>query len=87
MDGSGQLQHPPAGRRERPQSLSVHGGEEKNFQPLPALEPPVIQPIAQRYGTELSRLHSDKKSFNIWSELCYKSFNIWNELFSNNKSS
>jgi hypothetical protein len=31
------------------------GGEEKNFQPLLGLEPPVIQPIAQRYTTELSR--------------------------------
>jgi hypothetical protein len=30
-------------------------GEEKNFQPLPGLEPPIIQPVAQRYTTELSR--------------------------------
>jgi hypothetical protein len=28
----------------------------KNSQPLPGLEPPIIQPIAQRYTTELSRL-------------------------------
>jgi hypothetical protein len=38
-----------------PQSLSGRGGEEKNSQPLPGLEPPVIQPIAQRYTTRLSR--------------------------------
>jgi hypothetical protein len=27
-----------------------------NSQPLPGLEPPIIQPIAQRYTTELSQL-------------------------------
>jgi hypothetical protein len=32
------------------------GGEEKNPQPLPGLEPPITQPVAQRYSTELSRL-------------------------------
>jgi hypothetical protein len=32
------------------------GGEEKNSQPLPGLEPPIIQPVAERYTTELSRL-------------------------------
>jgi hypothetical protein len=37
-----------------PQSLSGRGGEEKNSQPLPGL--PIIQPAAQRYTTELSRL-------------------------------
>jgi hypothetical protein len=35
-----------------PQSRSGRGGEEKNFQPLPGLEPPVIQSVAQRYNTE-----------------------------------
>jgi hypothetical protein len=35
------------------QSRSGHGGEEKNSQPLPRLEPPIIQPVAQRYTTEL----------------------------------
>jgi hypothetical protein len=39
-----------------PQSRSGRGGEEKNSQPLPRLEPPIIQPVAQRYTTELSRL-------------------------------
>jgi hypothetical protein len=38
------------------QSRSGHGGEEKNSKPLPGLELPIIQPVAQRYTTELSRL-------------------------------
>jgi hypothetical protein len=28
------------------QSWSEHSGEEENFQPLPGLEPPIIQPVA-----------------------------------------
>jgi hypothetical protein len=40
----------------RLQSRSVHGGEEKNSQPLPRLEPPIIQTVAQRYIAEVSRL-------------------------------
>jgi hypothetical protein len=32
-----------------PQSQSGRGGEEKNFQLMPGLEPPIIQPVAQRY--------------------------------------
>jgi hypothetical protein len=39
-----------------PQSPSGLGGEEKNCQPLPGLETPIIQPVAQRYTTELSQL-------------------------------
>jgi hypothetical protein len=39
-----------------PQSRSERGGEEKNSQPLPGLEPPIIQPVARRYSTELSLL-------------------------------
>jgi hypothetical protein len=35
-----------------PQSLSGRGGEEKNFQPLPGLESPIIQLVAQRYSTK-----------------------------------
>jgi hypothetical protein len=31
------------------QSRSGSGGEEKNSQPLPGLEPPIIQPVAQLY--------------------------------------
>jgi hypothetical protein len=37
-------------------SRSGRGGEEKSSQPLPGLEPPIIQPVAQRYTTELSWL-------------------------------
>jgi hypothetical protein len=37
------------------QSLSGRGGEEKNSQLLPEIEPPIIQPVAQRYTAELSR--------------------------------
>jgi hypothetical protein len=48
--------HPLDRRLRGPQSRSGQGGEEKHPQPLPYLEPPIIQPIAQRYTTELSRL-------------------------------
>jgi hypothetical protein len=40
----------------RSQSWSGRGGEEKNSEPLPGLEPLIIQPETQRYTTELSRL-------------------------------
>jgi hypothetical protein len=43
-------------RLDGPQSRSEHGGEEKNSQPLPGPEPPIIQPVAQRYTAELSRI-------------------------------
>jgi hypothetical protein len=46
-----------------PQSRSVRSGAEKNFQPLPGLEPPIIQPVAQRYTTELSR-------FQVLKQIC-----------------
>jgi hypothetical protein len=39
-----------------PQSRSGRGDEEKNSQPLPWLEPPIIQPVAQCYTAELSQL-------------------------------
>jgi hypothetical protein len=38
------------------QSRAGPGGEEKNSQPLPGLEPSNIQPVAQRYTTRSSRL-------------------------------
>jgi hypothetical protein len=68
MDVHGQFHAPtalPLGREHsvplerglgRPQSRSEHGGEEKYSQTLPVLEPPIIQPVAQRYTTELSQL-------------------------------
>jgi hypothetical protein len=39
-----------------PQSRPRLGGEEKNSHPLPGFELPIIQPVAQLYTTELSRL-------------------------------
>jgi hypothetical protein len=32
-----------------PQSRSGHGNEKKNFEPLPGLEPSIIQSVAQSY--------------------------------------
>jgi hypothetical protein len=49
-----------------PQSRSGHGGEEKNSQPLQGFEPPIMQPVAQRYTAELSRLLSS----NSWWIIC-----------------
>jgi hypothetical protein len=40
-----------------PQSRSGRGSEEKNSQPLQGFETPIIQPIAQSYTSELTRLH------------------------------
>jgi hypothetical protein len=66
MEVSGQLHAPAAlpwyqlDRRllSRPQSRSGHGGEEKNSQPMPGLEPPIFQPVVQLCTTELSRLRA-----------------------------
>jgi hypothetical protein len=38
------------------QSRSGRGGKEKNFELPPGIEFPIIQPVVQRYTTELSRL-------------------------------
>jgi hypothetical protein len=63
MEVSGQLHlerespwYPLDRRLGGPQSSSRRGGEEKNSQPLPIIEPPIIQPVAQGSITELSRL-------------------------------
>jgi len=45
----------PLDRMDWHQSHSEHGGEEKNSQPQLGLEIPIVQPVAQRYTTELSR--------------------------------
>jgi hypothetical protein len=45
------------------QSRSGHGGEEKNSQPIPGLEPLLFQPVAQRYTTELSWFHDYRRWF------------------------
>jgi hypothetical protein len=39
-------------RLDGPRNRSGRCGEEKNSQPLPGLEPLIIQPIAQRYTNE-----------------------------------
>jgi hypothetical protein len=56
MEVSGQPHIPDALPPGGPQSQSGRSGEEKNSQPLPGLEHPIIQPVAQRYTTELSWL-------------------------------
>jgi hypothetical protein len=65
MEVSGQLHAPaalpsrkdPLGKRlGEPQSQSGRGGEEKNSQALPGLEPPIMQSAAQHYTSELSRI-------------------------------
>jgi hypothetical protein len=63
-----------------PQSWSRRGGEKKNSQTLPALEPPIIQLVALRYTAELTRLltskHTDeKRSQPIWLlQYCQEDF-------------
>jgi hypothetical protein len=53
-----------------PQSRSGRGGEEKNSQPLPGIEPPNIQPVAQRYTAELSS-EVNRVSESIFCDLEY----------------
>jgi hypothetical protein len=61
MEVSGQL-HTPAGKTpwyplyRRLGGAQSRSGVEKNSQPLPVLEPPIIQSVAQRYTTELAWL-------------------------------
>jgi hypothetical protein len=65
MEVSGQVHAPaalpegwspwyPLDRLGGPQSR-YESGDEKNSQPIPGLEPPIIQPVAQRYTTELKQ--------------------------------
>jgi hypothetical protein len=60
MEVSGQLQpqeksswYPLDRGLSGPQSRSERGGEEKNSQPPPGNELPIIQPVAQRYPGSL----------------------------------
>jgi hypothetical protein len=58
MEVSSQLHAPatlPLMRLCGPQRRSERGDEEKNPQPLPGLDAPIIHPVVQRYTTELSR--------------------------------
>jgi hypothetical protein len=48
-----------------PQSRSGLGGEEKNSHTLPALEPPIIQPVAHRHTTELSQMLLNTARFDV----------------------
>jgi hypothetical protein len=52
--------HPLDTKLGGPQSGSGRGGEEKNSQPLPGLELSIIQPVVQRYTTELFRILAGK---------------------------
>jgi hypothetical protein len=58
MEVRGQLHASAALFPGKEQSRSGRGGEEKNSRPIPGLEPSIIQPVAQHYTAELSRLHS-----------------------------
>jgi hypothetical protein len=59
------------------QSSSGRGDEEKNSQPLPGIEPPIIQPVTQRYTAELSQflhmIYVTLYNLCIWDIL----FNKW----------
>jgi hypothetical protein len=41
-----------------PQNRSGLGAEEKNYHPMPGLEPPIIQLLAQRYTIELGEMRN-----------------------------
>jgi hypothetical protein len=65
------LRYPLGRRLDGSQSRSGRGGEEKNSQPLSGLEPPIIQPVAQRkFRNELRK----KK--------CYTCVQKWNSSIS-----
>jgi hypothetical protein len=65
--------HPLDRRSGGPQSRSRRGGEEKNLQPLPGIEPRIIQPVSQRYTNEVSRfLFPDVKvKLKVKLSLCF----------------
>jgi hypothetical protein len=54
-------------RQDGPQSRSGRGGEEKNSQTLPRLDPSIIQPIDQCCTIELSWLILLKKDMNFYT--------------------
>jgi hypothetical protein len=55
-----------------PQSRSGRGGKGKNSQPLPGLEPPIMQPVTQGYITELYRHQPIQNPIKISSEVSKK---------------
>jgi hypothetical protein len=50
-------------------------GDKKNSQPLPGLDPPIIQPVAQRYTVEL--LYYALNSFVNIIFICYCRSKVW----------
>jgi hypothetical protein len=48
--------YPMVSRMGEPQSRCGHGGEERNSQPVPELEPSTTQHVAQGYNNEPCRL-------------------------------
>jgi hypothetical protein len=50
-----------------PQSRSGRGGEEKNSQPPPGIEPkhPIVQPVAQRYTDWAITAVGDENTYKI----------------------
>jgi hypothetical protein len=58
------------------QSRSGRGGEEVNSQPLPGLEPPIIQPVVQRYTTELYCHTLNNKILQTVSFQCREPFSF-----------
>jgi hypothetical protein len=78
MEVSGQLHFPALLPQEKgpwypwdrrvgePQSLSGRGDVKKNSQPQSGLEPPIIQPVSQRYTTELPQ-----QIITSFGEQCY----------------
>jgi hypothetical protein len=64
------LCHPLDNREGGPQSRSERGGEEESFQPLPGLEPPIIQPVAQRYTTKTSRMKYSYNAVYVFRPVC-----------------
>jgi hypothetical protein len=61
-----------------PKRRSGRGGEEKNSQSLPGIEPSIIEPIAQRYTNEVFRLIIIFWYYKILQEYwTYKLKNPW----------
>jgi hypothetical protein len=54
------------------QSHSGRGGEEKNSQPLPGLEPLIIRPVVQSYTTELKLLQKNLPKQNNYDTHIHK---------------
>jgi hypothetical protein len=65
-----------------PQSRSGRGSEEKNSQPYPRLEPPIIQPVSHHYTAELTGSSFILRRYKIprtWTdgECAHSAQDIW----------